>query len=249
MVRLRDDEITTHPAEGRAGGVAVNGGAVCGLLALAVSTIDSVPYVRDIFRGRTRPYRATWAIWTTLGIVVFIAQAADGASWSLLMVGAQAVAVTVVFGLSITRGSGGLGPVDLAIIAVAAAGIGGWYASSRPLFATACVVLADLAAVALMLPKTWRDPGSETPSSFLLAGVAGLLGTAAVGAIDPSLLLYPGYFAVVNTGLAGIIVVRQRSQRPRAAMIADQLDRGRNDASISRINGKLAFQSASGVDQ
>lgn len=32
--------------------------------------------------------------------------------------------------------------------------------------------------------------------------VAGMLGIAAVGAVDPSLLLYPGYFDVVNAGLA-----------------------------------------------
>jgi hypothetical protein len=217
-------------------GVAVNGWAVCGVLALGVSVIDSVPYVRDILRGRTRPYRATWAIWTTLGIIAFVAQAADGASWSLLMVGAQAVGVAVVFGLSITRGSGRLGPVDMAIIAVAAAGIVGWYASSRPLFATVCVVVADLAGVALMLPKTWRDPGSETPSSFLLAGLAGLLGTAAVGAFDPSLLLYPGYFAVVNAGLAGIITLRRRYRRPSAGVVrarAGQSSRPRLDATCA----------------
>jgi len=40
--------------------------------------------------------------------------------------------------------------------------------------------------------------------------VAGLLGIAAVGAVDPSLLLYPGYFDVVNAGLAGVIVMRCR---------------------------------------
>ena len=126
------------------------------------------------------------------------------------MVGAQAAGMTLVFGLSISRGTGRLGLVDVALIAVAAGGIVGWYVSSRPLFATVCVVLADLAGVVLMLPKTWRDPRSETPSSFVLAGIAGALGAVAVGAVDPSLLLYPGYFGAVNAGLAGVIVLRRR---------------------------------------
>jgi hypothetical protein len=191
----------------------VNAWAVCGVLAGGISVVDSVPYVRDILRGRTRPYRATWGIWTLLGVTAFLAQLADGASWSLLMVGAQAVGMTLVFGLSISRGTGRVGPVDVALIAVAAGGVVGWYASSRPVFATGCVVLADLAGVVLMLPKTWRDPGSETPSSFLLAGVAGGLGAVAVGAVDPSLLLYPGYFGAVNAGLAAVIVARRRFLR------------------------------------
>jgi hypothetical protein len=191
-------------------GARVNAWAVCGVLAGGVSVVDSVPYVRDILRGRTRPYRATWGVWTTVGIIAFVAQVADGASWSLLMVGVQAAGMTLVFGLSISRGTGRLGLVDVALIAIAAGGIVGWYASSRPLFATVCVVIADLAGVVLMLPKTWRDPGSETPSSFVLAGVAGVLGTVAVGAVDASLLLYPGYFGAVNAGLAGVIVLRRR---------------------------------------
>jgi hypothetical protein len=191
-------------------GARVNAWAVCGVLAGGVSVVDSVPYVRDILRGRTRPYRATWGVWTTVGIIAFLAQVADGASWSLLMVGVQAAGMTVVFGLSINRGTGRLGLVDVALIAVAAGGIVGWYASARPLFATVCVVLADLAGVVLMLPKTWRDPGSETPSSFVLAGIAGVLGTVAVGAVDPSLLLYPGYFGAVNASLAGVILLRRR---------------------------------------
>jgi hypothetical protein len=186
--------------------------AVCGILAGLVSTVDAVPYVRDIVRGRTRPYRATWAIWTVLGVTAFFAQAADGADWSLLMVGVQAASVVTVFALSIGRGIGRLGPVDLALIAVAGAGLIGWYVSDRPLWATAGVVLADLAGALLMLPKTWRDPDSETPSSFLLAGASGMLATAAVGQIDAA-LLYPAYFGVANTAIALLILSRRRFLR------------------------------------
>lgn len=95
---------------------------VCGVLAGLVSTVDAVPYVRDIISGRTRPYRATWAIWTVLAVTAFAAQAADGAGWSLLMLGVQALTVTVVLGLSIGRGIGRLGAVDLTLIAPARSG-------------------------------------------------------------------------------------------------------------------------------
>jgi hypothetical protein len=189
--------------------------AACGLLAGAVSTIDAVPYVRDILRGSTRPHRATWGIWSVLGITAFLAQAADGASWSLLMVGVQAASMSAVFGLSLWRGIGRLGRAELALLAVAAGGVIGWSASSEPVVATLGVVVADLAAVVMMLPKTWRDPDSETPSAFLMAGVAGLLGMAAVGAFDPSLLLYPAYFALANLGTAALIMLRRRALSPQ----------------------------------
>jgi hypothetical protein len=53
-----------------------------------------------------------------------------------------------------------------------------------------------------MLPKICYDPRSETPSSFMLAAACGGLGTAAVGALDVSPLLYPAYFGIVNAATA-----------------------------------------------
>jgi hypothetical protein len=208
----------------------MTGWAVLGVAAAVLSTVDAVPYVRDTLRGSTRPHRGTWCIWSVLGVVAFFSQLADGAGWSLLMVGVQAASMAFVFALSIRRGVGSLGPADLALLGLAAAGVAGWYASAQPLVATACVVVADLAGVLLMLPKAWRDPGSETPSSFLMAAAAGFLGTAAVGALDPSLLLWPGYFGVVNAATAAFILRRRRvlSRREpggrvlrRAAILSD----------------------------
>lgn len=189
----------------------VNGWAVAGIAAGMLSLIDPLPYLRDVINGRTRPHRGTWCIWSVLGVAAFLSQWADGASWSLLMVGVQAASITLVFLLSIWRGVGGVGPSDVLLVGVAAAGITGWIVSSQPLVATVCVVLADLAGAALMLPKTWRDPHSETLSTFLLAAAAGCLGTVAVGAVDLGLLLYPGYFTLVNAAIAAVIMRRRRT--------------------------------------
>jgi len=193
------------------GGAGVNGWVAAGIAAAALSLIDPVPYLRDVMSGRTRPHRGTWCIWSVLGVTAFFSQWAGGASWSLLMIGVQAASVTMVFLLSISRGVGGLGPTDLMLIGGAAVGIAGWMASSEPLVATACVILADLAGVALMLPKTWRDPCSETLSTFLLAAAAGCLSAIAVGGLELDLLLYPAYFAMVNAAVAAVIMLRRRA--------------------------------------
>lgn len=184
--------------------------AAFGVAAGAIACVDAVPYIRDVLRGTTRPHRGTWCIWSLLAVMALLSQLASGAEWSLLMLGIQAASVMVVFILSITRGVGGLGRWDVALIALAAFGLVGWLMSSQPIVATACVVVADVAGVLLMLPKTWRDPRSETASSFSLAAASGALGAAAVGSLDPFLLIYPAYFAIINGATAGIILVRRR---------------------------------------
>jgi hypothetical protein len=181
---------------------------VFGVLAGIVSILDAIPYARDVIRRTTRPQRATWFIWSMLAIVALASQLADGATWSIVMVATQAMVTTLVLLLSIRHGEGGLSPLDLTAVAIATLGVLGWFVFSTPVIATACVVFADTLGVALMLPKTWREPSSETFTTFALASAAGLLSALAVASLDASLLLYPVYFFVANGLIASIIVIR-----------------------------------------
>jgi hypothetical protein len=181
---------------------------VFGVLAGVVGVVDTVPYVRDIVRGSTRPHRGTWLIWGLLAIVVCVSQRADGASWSLVMAGTQAILTSLVFVLAIRRGEGGLSAADGSLIAIAAGGVVAWVLVDEPMVATACVIAADLIAAAMMVPKVYRDPGSETLVTFVLAGAGGALAAGAVGATDLSLLCYPIYYCLVNWALA--LLIHQR---------------------------------------
>jgi hypothetical protein len=190
---------------------------VLGVLAGVCAVADTVPYIRDIVRGRTRPHRGTWLVWALLAVVVYVSQRADGASWSLLMAGAQALLTSVIFVLAIRRGEGGLSATDAALTAVAGAGVAGWIVLDEAIVATASVVAADLLAAAMMAPKTYRDPDSETLASFVLASLGGALATGAVASADPALLVYPLYFCAVNAAIALLI------QRRRAALASPRI--------------------------
>jgi hypothetical protein len=179
-----------------------------GVLAALVGIADTIPYIRDTLRGSTRPHRGTWLIWSSLAALVCFSQAADGATWSLAMAGTQAILTALIFVLAVPRGEGGVSATERVMFAIAGAGVAGWIVAGEPLVATACVVAADLVGAAMMVPKTWRDPHSETLVTFALAGVSGALAAGAVGAADPSLLLYPVYFALVNVAIA--VLIHQR---------------------------------------
>ena len=90
--------------------------ALAGVAAAVLSLIDPIPYVRDILHGLTRPHRGTWLIWSALGVTAFASQLADGARWSLALVGVQTAATTLILVLSIRFGMGGLGAADLCMI-------------------------------------------------------------------------------------------------------------------------------------
>lgn len=183
---------------------------VLGVLGGLVGIADTIPYVRDMVGGSTRPHRGTWLIWGLLAIVACVAQLADGASWSAVMTGTQAILTGAVFLLAIRYGEGGMSAAELALIALAGAGVIGWILVREPLVAVGCVIAADLIAFAMMVPKVRRDPHSETVSTYALASVGGALATGAVGMVDLSLILYPAYYCVAN-GAAAILIHQHRS--------------------------------------
>lgn len=194
---------------------------VFGILAVGVAVADTIPYARDVLRGTTRPHRGTWLVWGILAIVVTCSQHADGASWSVLVAAAQAGLTLGVFVLSIRCGEGGCGRADAVMLAIAAGGIAGWAVAGEPIVATMCIIVADLVAAAMMMPKTHRDPGSETLSTFGLASLSGLLAVCAVGGADTGLLLYPTYLCAVN-GMIALVIYRRRrllDWRPAAGRI------------------------------
>src|SRR5262245_10334462 len=124
--------------------------ALLGVLAGVLTVVETIPYVRDVLRGSTRPHRGTWLIWSVLAIIAFLSQRADGATWSVVMVAVQAVLTSLIFVLAIRRGEGGVSPGELAMIGLAGVGVAGWLVADEPVVATACVVAADLIGLALM---------------------------------------------------------------------------------------------------
>jgi hypothetical protein len=187
-------------------------GALAGLVGVA----GMVKYIRDTARGMTSPHRGTWLIWGVLAVVVCLSQRAEGASWSLVLAGTQVALNGVVLFLALRRGEGGMSTADGVMLALAGLGVTGWIVAGEPIVAIACVIAADLIATAMMAPKTYRDPRSETLATFVGAAFAGALAAGAVGALDLALLLYPIYYCVANGAIA-ILIRRRRGALAAAA--------------------------------
>jgi hypothetical protein len=100
---------------------------------------------------------------------------------------------------------------------LAGAGVAAWFFAEEPVVATAGVIVADLLAVAMVVPKVTCDPESETLATYVHASVCGAPAVGAVGALDLSLLAYPVSHCLVNAALATLIYRRARAPRtPRS---------------------------------
>jgi hypothetical protein len=165
-----------------------------GLILLA----GAPPYLIDILKGKTKPERATWFIWSVLGTIAFISQTSLHGGWSLVFVGLDGAGSIVVFLLSLKYGVGGWSRLDKAGLVIATMGVVISLLAHDAVIALCGVVLADVAGVVLTVHKTFLHPSSETSITWFFLGSSALLGALAVGKVQFDLLLYPAYLAIAN---------------------------------------------------
>jgi len=44
-----------------------------GLIAVALAIIGHIPYIYDIYKGKTKPHIFTWVVWAIVTVLAFIA--------------------------------------------------------------------------------------------------------------------------------------------------------------------------------
>jgi hypothetical protein len=169
-------------------------GFISGLLTIA----SFIPYLRDIFRLKTKPERASWLIWSITSGIAFTSQLAKGATYSLWLPGVDIVGLILVFFLSIRYGVGGFTKRDVIALIFVIAGLIIWSVTKEAAYALYIIICIDAIGSLLTAYKGFEDPQSETMLTWILASAAGLFALFAVGSMNMVLLSYPLYIFIAN---------------------------------------------------
>ncbi len=186
--------------------------AIFGWISGLLSALCYLPYLRDIVKGKTKPERASWLIWTVLGGIAFFSQLAKGATDSLWMTSVQSLGVAIIFLLALKYGTGGLGRKDYLALSFAAVGIVLWYVTKEAAIALYIIIAIDAVGALLTIHKAYLDPGSETFSTWFLAGISGLFACLAVGEWSFVLLSYPVYICLINLAVTVAMRIGEKKQ-------------------------------------
>jgi len=185
---------------------------IFGYISGVLSVCCFVPYIWDILKHKTKPERASWLIWSVLGVIAFFSQLNKGATDSLWLTGVQTIGLVLVFLLSLKYGVGGLTKKDMLALGVAFVGLVLWKITQEATIALILVIIIDVAGSLLTISKSYKDPGSETLVTWILSGTSGLFGALAVYKLDWVLLSYPVYLWLINYIIAGALILGRRKQ-------------------------------------
>lgn len=154
------------------------------------------PYIIDTLRGKTKPERATWFIFSVLATIGFVSQLLIEPNWALVFLGLDLAANLLTLVLSLKHGVGGWTLLDRYALAVATGGVVFALLAREPVIALLGIIVADLSGMFLTFWKTLKEPGSETTISWLFFGIGGIFGILSIGSLKPELLIWPVYLVI-----------------------------------------------------
>jgi hypothetical protein len=172
--------------------------SVLSIVAAILGVISFFPYFSSIFRGETKPQRATYGIWSFIGIVEVGSYVASGARATVLLPLVYLIGEIAIFVLSFKRGMGGTNKLDFICLAGALMGIIGWVVTNNPHVALYLSIFASLCGFIPTVKKTYFLPRTESALSWGIAGVAATLNLLAVPHLELYLIVYPLYTFVFD---------------------------------------------------
>ena len=130
--------------------------ATIGVAAGIINLTASIPYFIDIFRGNTKPERATWWIWFALGSVGLFGQIAGGARWSLVLATTSVLVAGATAVLSVKYGYGKFHTRDGVALLITAVGIVLSFIYHNPLIVISAIFIIDSIAGCSMKASSSR---------------------------------------------------------------------------------------------
>jgi aspartate/methionine/tyrosine aminotransferase len=179
-------------------------------------------YIWDTMRGRAKPNRVSWVMWTAGPAVAFGGEIAQHAGPRTLAVTAAlgaGPAGVVVASLRNPEAYWRVSRFDIAWGAVSAAAlVTGLVVTGNWLVAVWVAVAADACAAAPTIAKAWESPETETVGTYLCSGTGSAITLAWLPRWSQAAAAFPAYVVVVCAVIAAPIVLdRLRRSRPGPA--------------------------------
>ena len=169
-----------------------------GMIAGILTLVGFIPYWWAILQGKTCPNRATWWIWTIVGVIIAVSYRASGAQSTMW------VPITYVIGpfctalLSIKFGADGWTKLDTICILGVAIGLILWGMYRSPQLTLGLNIGIDFLGALPTIRKSIQDPDSEDLFSWLLFALANILNLLAVDRLEWQIILYPVYMVLIT---------------------------------------------------
>jgi len=177
----------------------LNLGAILGIVAGIIAFIAYIVYIKAILKGESKPNRATWFIWTFVGLVLATSYYFSGAHNTIWVPFMEFLGPLTIAILSIKYGEGGVrSKLDLVCFVGAIISLILWFAFNSPVVALVTNLVIDVFALIPTIKKSYLRPEGEDFWAWFGTGTADTINLFAIEKLTFGVMVYPIYMLVLD---------------------------------------------------
>ncbi len=171
---------------------------VFGIVAGILSFSAYLFYIRTILKGETKPNRATWFIWSIIGVILVFSYKASGAEETIWVPVSEAIAPTIIALLSIKYGVGGTDKLDIICLIASFISLLMWYVFDSALIALVTNLFIDFFAALPTIKKSIYNPKEEDKFAWSITETGNLFNLFAINNMSFGVIVYPIYTFILD---------------------------------------------------
>ena len=180
-------------------------------IAIVLTFLAFLPYIRSIFQGKTKPHVFSWVIWGSTTFIVFLAQLADKGGAGAWPIGVSGIITIYVALLAyIKKSDSTITRMDWLFFALAVTSLPLWYFTADPLGAVVILTTVDILGFGPTIRKAYAFPLEEQLTFFVIIAIRNLLAIMALAHYSLTTMLFPAVTGAACLMLIVIVMYRRR---------------------------------------
>jgi hypothetical protein len=180
-------------------------------IAIAMTFIAFVPYIRSIRQGKTKPHVFSWVIWGSTTFVVFLAQLAGKGGAGAWPIGVSGIITMYIALLAYTKkADNSITRTDWLFLFMAITSLPCWYLTADPLWAVVILTTVDVLGFGPTFRKAYTRPFEEQSRLFAIMTLRNIIVILALEHYSLTTVLFPAAIAAVSVVLLLMLAYRRR---------------------------------------
>lgn len=184
-----------------------------GIIAVVMTFIGYIPYIRDTIKGKTKPHIYSWFIWAFVTFIIFALQISGKGGAGAYTTLATAILCLAIFILGMRNGHKDITGFDTVTFVVSLVATCIWIFAKQPVISTVLIVTINTLANLPTIRKSWKDPNSETLFTWEIGAARNFLGILALQNYSILTWLYPVTNMIINVIESSLLIVRRKQIR------------------------------------
>lgn len=191
---------------------------IFGIIAICLTFIGYVPYLRDTIKQKTKPHIFSWFIWGLIAVMSFGIQFQGGAGPGAFVTLAAAIIcfVICIIALLHIKTNQNIKKIDVIFFVLSIISLILWLVVKQPLYSIIILASVDLFGFLPTIRKSWNKPFEETLSSYIINTFRFGLAILALSSYSVVVSLYPIVCIFANAFISLYLIIRRKQIGQRA---------------------------------